>query len=110
MSTSEQEMDEGPSYYVDTSWFDENNLSFLDIAQGRMCDSCRARLGEEVEDRQPVFDREAGRMSFEVRQVSFGANPIGVIKDCCARKKSYISTDMGTLEAVFRVYLANGNQ
>ena len=110
MSMTDQEIDEDPSYVIDTSWFDENNLSFPDIVQARMCESCRARLGEDVEDRQPVFDRKAGRMSFEVQRVSYGTNPIGVIKDCCGRKKSYISTDMGTLEAVFRVFLANGNQ
>ena len=110
MSMTNQDIDKGPSYVIDTSWFDDNNLSFPDIAQARMCESCRARLGEDVEDRQPLFDRQVGRMSFEVQRVSYGSNPIGVIKDCCARKKSYISTDMGTLEAVFRVFLANGNQ
>jgi hypothetical protein len=110
MSATELEVDEGPRYFIDTTWFDENGLSFLDIAQARMCESCRGRLGEEIEDRQPVFDRQAGRMSFEVRRVAYGSSPVRVIKDCCARKKSYISTDMSTLEAVFRIYLANGNQ
>jgi hypothetical protein len=110
MGMTEQGIDEGPSYVIDTSWFDENYLSFPDIAQARMCESCRARIGEDVEDRQPVFDRTVGRMSFEVRRGSYGSNPIEVIRECCGRKKSYISTDMGTLEVVFRVFLANGNQ
>jgi hypothetical protein len=97
-------------YHIDTTWFDENNLSFVDIVQARVCESCRERLGEEVEDRQPVFDRQAGRMTFEVKRAPYGANPVRVIRDCCSRKKNYIVPDMATLEAIFRIFLANGNQ
>src|SRR6476660_8804943 len=110
MSAAEFEVDEAPRYYIDTSWFDENGLSFNDIVQARLCESCRVRLGEEVEDRQPVFDRKAGRMSFEVRRVPYGANPVRVIRECGSRKKIFTLPDMGTLEAIFRIYLANGNQ
>ena len=35
-------------YIVDTSWFEENGFSFADFVQSRMCDSCQARLDEEV--------------------------------------------------------------
>jgi hypothetical protein len=110
MAVTEIETDEAPRYYIDTTWFDENGLSFDSIVQARMCESCRQRVDEEVEDRQPVFDRKAGRMRFEVRQVRYGANPTRVIRECCSRKKNFILPDMSTLEAVFRIYLANGNQ
>jgi len=110
MSELESEAEETPRYYIDTSWFEENNLSFGDIVQGRMCEICRGRLNEEVEDRQPTFDRKSGRMSFEVRRVTYGSNPLRVIKECCSRKKNFIQPDMSTLEAIFRIYLANGNQ
>jgi hypothetical protein len=110
MAVSEIETDEAPRYYIDTTWFDENGLSFDDIVQARMCEACRQRIGEEVEDRQPVFDRKAGRMRFEVRQMRYGSNPIKVIRECCSRKKNFILPDMSTLEAMFRIYLANGNQ
>lgn len=110
MSIPETEAEESPRYYIDTSWFDENYLSFADIVQARMCENCRARLGEEVEERQPIFDRKAGRMRFEVQRVSYGANPMKVIRECCSRKKNYIQPDMSTLEAIFRIYLMNGNQ
>jgi hypothetical protein len=33
-----------------------------------------------------------------------------VIRECCSRKKNFIQPDMPTLEAIFRTYLANGNQ
>jgi hypothetical protein len=110
MTVLEEEAETSPRYFIDTTWFEENALSFVDIVKGRMCDSCRERLGEETEERQPVLDREAGRMSFEVRQVAYGSNPLRVIRECCARKKNYIQQDMSTLEAVFRVFLANSNQ
>jgi hypothetical protein len=110
MSVPEEEADESPRFHIDTTWFDENALSFQDIVQARMCDSCRERLGEEIEDRQPVFDRTTGRMSFEVRQATYGSNPMKAIRECCSRKKNFIQPDMATLEAIFRVYLANGNQ
>jgi hypothetical protein len=110
MTIEDAESEPAARYYIDTTWFDENALSFLDIVRSRMCESCRERLGEETEERQPVFDRQAGRMSFEVRQVAYGANPLKVIRECCSRKKNYIQQDMSTLEAVFRIFLANGNQ
>jgi hypothetical protein len=110
MSVSEAGGEEAPRYHIDTGWFDQQGLSFLDIVHGRMCDACRERLGEEVEERQPVFDRKSGRMTFEVRQVTYGSNALRVVRECCSRKKNFITPDMPTLEAIFRIYLANGNQ
>ncbi len=110
MSVPETESENSTRYHIDTTWFDNSSLSFVDIVQARMCESCRERLGEEVEDRQPVFDRTTGKMTFEVRRVAYGSNPIRVIRDCCSRKKNFIIPDMATLEAIFRIFLANGNQ
>ncbi|MBV9601049.1 MAG: hypothetical protein JOZ87_29905, partial [Chloroflexi bacterium] len=42
-------------YHVDPSWFEENNLSFEDVVRARMCDTCRSRIGQDVEERVPVF-------------------------------------------------------
>lgn len=102
--------EETPRYYIDLSWFDENGLSFNDIAQARMCEECRAKLGTEVEERTPIFDKKTGRMTFEFKKVRYGSNPIRTIRDHCARRKGYITPEMPTLEAIFRIYLANGNQ
>ena len=106
----EQTTEESPRYFIDTTWFEENGLSFVDIVRTRMCESCQAKLGTEVEERQPVFDKKSGRMTFEVKRVPFGSNPVRVIRECCSKKKNYIHPDMPTLEAIFRIYLANGNQ
>jgi hypothetical protein len=97
-------------YFIDRGWFDQHNLAFDDMVLERVCDSCRGRLGEEVEERYTVFDRKSGRSSFEFRRVTYGSNPVRVIRECCGKKKGYITPDMPTLEAIFRIYLANGNQ
>ena len=110
MSIPDGDTDDAPRYHIDTECFDQHGLSFLDIIQARMCDSCCERIGEEVEERQPAFDRASGRMTFEVRRVSYGSNALRVIRECCSRKKNFITPDMPTLEAVFRIYLTNGNQ
>ncbi len=99
-----------PYYHIDPSWFEENALSFEDIVRARMCDACRAKVGTEVEERAPVFEKPSGRMKFSVQRTTYGSDPMKVIREHCGRAKSYINRDMPTLEAVFRIYLANGNQ
>ena len=99
-----------PYYHIDPSWFEENNLSFEDVVRARMCDACRVKIGQEVEERAPVFDKATGRMKFEVRHTTYGSDPLKVIREHCGRAKNYIHRDMPTLEAIFRVYLANGTQ
>jgi hypothetical protein len=99
----------GRYYHADPSWFEENNLSFEDVVRARMCDACRARIGQEVEERVPVFDKATGRMRFEERTSTYGSDPLKCIREHCGRAKNYIHRDMPTLEAIFRIFLANGN-
>lgn len=100
-------------YFIDTTWFDENGLAFDDILRERICEACQAKLGTDVEERQPVFEKKSGRMSFEVKHVPYGATvqaKMKVIRDDCSKKRNFIQPEMTTLEAIFRVYLANANQ
>ncbi|MCC7106038.1 MAG: hypothetical protein IT307_12920 [Chloroflexi bacterium] len=110
MNEPRTEAEEARRYHIDTGWFDQHNISFAEIARARMCASCQSKLGQEVEDRQPLFDRMSGRMTFEVRKRAYGSNPIKVIRECCSRQKHFIESEMPTLEAIFRVLLANANQ
>jgi hypothetical protein len=96
-------------YHADPSWYEENNLSFEDVVRARLCDTCRGRIGQEVEERVPVFDKATGRMRFEVRHTTYGSDPLKCIREHCGRAKNYIHRDMPTLEAIFRIYLANAN-
>lgn len=109
-STDVQDGQESPSYFVDTTWFDENNLSFQDMVQDRMCESCREKLGTESEERVTTIDPKTRRVSFEFTKVPYGANPVSVIREDCAKRRDFITPEMPTLEAIFRIYLANGNQ
>ncbi len=108
VSLAEPEVEE--RYFIDSDWYDQHDLMFLDILQSRMCPQCQARLGEETEERYPTADRKTGRVTYEVRRVQYGARPIPIIRDCCSRKSGYITPDMPALEAVFRILLANANQ
>ena len=107
---SEVEVAEESRYVIDRDWFEARGLSFEDVVLERICDQCRGRLGETVEERYTAFDKKSGRMSFDLRKVPYGQNPVKVIRECCGKKKGYITPDMPTLEAIFRIYLANGNQ
>lgn len=99
-----------PRYAIDKSWYEAHGLSFEDVVRARMTEATRAQLGSEVTERVPVFDRESGRMQMEERTTVFGSDPIRVIREHDSRSKGFIQRDMSTLEAVFRVLLANGNQ
>src|SRR5436190_14833477 len=106
---SVEEREEDERYFVDTNWYDQNELSFTDVVQARMCPQCQARLGEETEERYPTADRRTGRVTYEMRRVKYGTRPIPIIRDCCSRKSGYITPDMSALEVVFRILLANAN-
>ena len=96
-------------YAINTDWFEQQNFVFEEYTQARMCDACLPRAEEEVEERYTVFDQKTGRASFDIRRARYGADPMRVIRDDCSKKRNYITPDMPTLEAVFRVLLANGN-
>ncbi len=99
-------------YFVDQAWFDANDLSYHEVVAGRMCDACQARAGagEVEEERYTDYDAKTRRAFQRTRQVPFASNPVKRIREDCSAKKGFITPDMPTLEAVFRIYLANGNQ
>jgi len=97
-------------YFIDLQWYEQQGLVFSVVAQGRLCPSCAAKLGTFVEERYPVIDPKTKRVAFEYRQVPYAANPLPIIRDCCSRSRDYITPETPLLEAIFRVFLANGNQ
>jgi hypothetical protein len=97
-------------YFIDSDWYEQNGLSFNDVMLERMCSQCQRRIGEEVEERYPVLDKRTKKVTYELRRIQYGARPVAVIRDCCARKSGFITPDMPVLEAIFRMLLANGNQ
>ena len=75
-----------------------------------MCASCQEKLGTEVEERMPVVEKGTGKVVFERQRVPYGSNPFRVIRDCCSHNKGFITGAMPLQEALFRVFLASGNQ
>ncbi|MHB1415790.1 MAG: hypothetical protein ACYC1C_11105, partial [Chloroflexota bacterium] len=91
-------------------WYARHNRSFRVIAEKRFCSSCKEKIGTETQERVPTLDPKTGRVIYEMRTVPFGSNPTAVIRSCCSKERGYISAEMPTLEAIFRVFLMNGNQ
>ena len=97
-------------FFVDPQWYEDRGMAFNVVAQARLCSSCATKLGTFVEERYPIIDPKTKRVSFEYRRVPYAANPLPIIRDCCSRARDYITPDTPLLEAIFRVFLANGNQ
>lgn len=108
--TAPAEVAEEIRYFVDPQWYEQRGLVFGTVAQARLCSSCAAKLGSFVEERYPVIDPKTKRVTFEYRRVPYAANPLPIIRDCCSRARDYITSETPLLEAIFRVFLANGNQ
>jgi hypothetical protein len=81
----------GPRWFIDLDWLEQNNRSFLVLAQGCLCSRCRERLGESK-----------GEIS--------AADLISNIRDCCSQTPEFITDRLPVLESIFRLFLANGNQ
>lgn len=101
--------EEKPRYYIDEKWFTAHNKSFRAVAQTRMCPTCRKKLGTEVQERVPTIDNR-GRVVYEMRAVPFASNPLSEIRRHCSKETGYLTAETPVLEALFRVFLANGNQ
>lgn len=98
-----------PRYYIDERWYTEHNKSFRAVALTRLCASCRKKIGTETQERVPTVDAR-GRVVFEMRSVPFASNPLPVIRSDCSKQRDYITAETPVAEAIFRVFLANGNQ
>ncbi|MCL0053079.1 hypothetical protein M1M86_01110 [Dehalococcoidales bacterium] len=78
-----------PRWFIDLDWYQQNNRSFLALAQGCLCPKCNERL--------------------KVETVST-ADLLATIKDCCSKMPGFISGKLPILESIFRLFLASGNQ
>ena len=98
-----------PRYFIDEKWYAEHNKSFRAVAQARMCPSCRKKIGTEAQERVPTVDAR-GRVVYEMRSVPFATNPLSEIRKHCSKESNYLTVETPVMEALFRVFLANGNQ
>ncbi|MCL5737010.1 MAG: hypothetical protein M1274_15840 [Actinobacteria bacterium] len=105
-----EEVREKKRFFIDLKWYDERNRSFKVMAQARFCRQCQDKIGTETQERVPTFNPQTGRVVYEMRAVPYGSSPLSVIRNCCSKTRGYITLDTPLLEAIFRVFLANGNQ
>jgi hypothetical protein len=101
---------EEPRFFIDMQWYEQHGRSFRAMAQGRFCPSCQAKVGETTEERVPAVDKKTNRVVYEVQQVRYGEQPMAVIRSCCSKQRNYITPETPVIEAIYRVFLANGNQ
>jgi hypothetical protein len=78
-------------WFIDFDWLEQNNRSFLALAQGCLCPKCCERL-------------EKGKKQFSP------ADLLTNIKDCCSKTPGFFVDRPPILESIFRLFLANGNQ
>lgn len=90
--TSNADGEELPGYFVDLEWFVRANRSFPTFARSRMCPMHRGEV-EGLSD-------PGGNLEEHVFNV-FGA--------CCSKAEDFISLRLPVREAIFRLFLANGN-
>lgn len=83
----EDQPDSLPQYAIDLSWYQTNGVSFEQQARSRLCPRCRERLRLE-----PDLD------------------PLLTIAQCCGDDPEFIIPYTPIAEALFRVFLARGNQ
>jgi hypothetical protein len=78
-------------WFIDLAWYEQNNRSFLNLAQQGLCAKCVEKLGKK-------------KKKYTQNDV------INTIKDCCSKSPEFITGKMPLLESIFRVILANGNE
>jgi hypothetical protein len=78
-------------WFIDLDWLEQNNRSFLALAQGCLCPKCAERL-------------KKGKKQFSPAEL------LSNITDCCSKTPGFVADRSPILESIFRLFLANGNQ
>jgi len=90
-------------FHIDTGWWEEQGRDLHFQVYSRLCPNCRVLYSsyEDAGEVDWVDDHTA-----EVTRVDALRH---TLRTCCSTKPNYISEDMPFTEAIFRVFLANGN-
>lgn len=75
-------------WFIDLDWLEQNNRSFLALAQGCLCSKCTKKQKGGTEPEELISN----------------------IEDCCAKTSGFITGKSPILDSIFRLFLANGNQ
>ena len=76
-----------PRYFIDLSWYGEQERTFVTLAASRLCP---ASHGKETLKSETAL--------------------LNTIKECCSKRERFVTPNMPLLEIIFRTFLANGNR
>ena len=91
-------------FHIDMGWWERNQRDIRVYIREALCEECRAQFasyanGQEID----AVDEQTG----EVTQVDGLWHSL---RTCCSTKPGFITPDIPILDAIFRTFLANGNQ
>jgi hypothetical protein len=91
-------------FHIDLNWWEQQRRNFRVELLNHLCEGCRegftSHRGTEIID---WVDPETA----EVRQVDGLWHSL---RTCCSQKGDFVSPDTSLATAVFRLFLANGNE
>lgn len=90
-------------FHIDMNWWKEQGRNLRLHMYGRLCPDCKELYSsyEDMKDVDWVDDQTA-----EVTRVDALWHTLRI---CCSAKPGYITEGTSFIEAIFRVFLANGN-
>ena len=104
MSASWQRPTVDTKFHIDFEWWRQQKRDIHVYMRELLCDECRAAYSSHKgEPEVDWIDEETG----EVTQVDGLWHSL---RTCCSTKPGFITPDIPILDAIFRTFLANGNQ
>jgi hypothetical protein len=92
-------------FHIDLDWWEQNQRDIRVIIRGSLCEECRSTYEESYRGLQEIdwVDEQTG----EVTRVDALWH---TLRACCSIRPDYIQPTTSIVEAVFRTFLASGNQ
>jgi hypothetical protein len=92
-------------FHIDLDWWEQNQRDIRVIIRGSLCEECRSTYEENYRGLQEIdwVDEQTG----EVTRVDALWH---TLRACCSIRPDYIQPSTSIVEAIFRTFLANGNQ
>jgi len=90
-------------FHIDMRWWEANDLNIRVYMREALCDDCRNDFENADSGEIDWVDGQTG----EVTRVD---GLVHALRTCCSMKPSYITPSTPIVDAVFRTFLANGNQ
>lgn len=91
-------------FHIDFSWWEKQNKDIRVFMRELLCPECSEAF-REVPDSQMV-----DMIDPETAEVTRVYAVWEAIRSCCSLKPDYITAELPLVEAIFRIFLANGNR